>query len=137
MDRSITLTLATGRPLLMDGGTGTELRRRGFPMRPDVWSALAAVTHYELLRSVHVEHIEAGADVITANTFATARFVLDEAGFGTELEQINRRSLDAAKEARDLTGRDVIVAASLSCLPPRFDATGYPDRATERSAYIE
>jgi len=137
MDRSYTATLASGRPLLMDGGTGTELRRRGFPMRADIWSALAAMSHYEMLRSVHLEHIEAGADVITANTFATARFVLEEAGFGAELEAINRRSLEAAKEARDLAGREVVIAASLSCLPPRFDAAEYPDRATERSAYIE
>jgi len=129
--------LASGRPLLMDGGTGTELRRRGFPMRPDVWSALAAVSHYEMVRSIHLEHIKAGADVITTNTFATARFVLEEAGLGADFETINRRSLDAAKEARELSGRDVAIAASLSCLPPRFDASGYPDLATERSAYIE
>jgi S-methylmethionine-dependent homocysteine/selenocysteine methylase len=106
-------------------------------MRPDVWSALAAVTHYDLLRAIHLEHIEAGADVITANTFATARFVLEEAGLGADFEAINHRSLQAAKDARDLAGRDVLIAASLSCLPPRFDRHGYPDRATERSAYIE
>ncbi|HZF29775.1 MAG TPA: homocysteine S-methyltransferase family protein [Gammaproteobacteria bacterium] len=129
--------LESGRPLLKDGGTGTELRRRGFPMRADVWSALAAVTHFDLLRAIHLEHIEAGAEVITANTFATARFVLEEAGLGADFEAINRRSLQAAKEARDLAGRDVVVAASLSCLPPRFDPGSYPDRATERSAYIE
>jgi S-methylmethionine-dependent homocysteine/selenocysteine methylase len=131
------VTPEDGRPLLMDGATGTELRRRGFAMRPDAWSALAAVTHYDLLRSIHLEHIDAGADVITANTFATVRFVLEAAGFGADFETINRRSLQAAKEARDLAGRDVVVAASLSCLPPRFDPDGYPDRATERSAYIE
>jgi S-methylmethionine-dependent homocysteine/selenocysteine methylase len=121
----------------MDGGTGTELRRRGFPMRPDIWSALAALTHYPMLRSIHLEHIEAGADVITANTFATARFVLEEAGLGADFQAINRRSLEAAKEAREISGRNVAIAASLSCLPPRFDASGYPDLATERSAYIE
>jgi S-methylmethionine-dependent homocysteine/selenocysteine methylase len=133
------LSRSTPRPaaLIVDGGTGTELRRRGFPMRPDVWSALAALTHYDLLRTIHLEHIEAGADVVTANTFATARFVLEEAGLGAEFEAANRRSLQAAKEARDIAGRDVLIAASLSCLPPSFDWRGYPDRATERAAYIE
>lgn len=137
MERSFSATLTGSRPLVMDGGTGTELRRRGFPMRTDIWSALAALSHYELLRSIHLEHIEAGADVITANTFATVRFVLEDAGFGADFEAINRRSLAAAKEARDLAGRDVAIAASLSCLPPRFDPSGYPDVATERCAYIE
>ena len=129
--------LGAGSALVVDGATGTELRRRGFPMRADVWSALGALTHYELLRTIHFEHLEAGADVVTANTFATARFVLEDAGLGAEFEAINRRSLQAAKEARDLAGRNVAIAASLSCLPPSFDWGGYPDVATERSAYIE
>ncbi|HET7131910.1 MAG TPA: homocysteine S-methyltransferase family protein, partial [Gammaproteobacteria bacterium] len=134
---SLSTTSQPAGTLIVDGGTGTELRRRGFPMRPDVWSALAALTHYDLLRTIHLEHIEAGADVVTANTFATARFVLEEAGLGAEFEAVNRRSLQAAKEARDIAGRDVLIAASLSCLPPSFDWRGYPDRATERAGYIE
>src|SRR5262245_48421884 len=105
MEGPFTDMLTSGRPLVMDGGTGPELRRRGFPMHTDVWSALAAMSHYEMVRSIHIEHIEAGADVITANTFATARFVLEEAGFGADFETINRRSLEAAKDARDVVGR--------------------------------
>ena len=47
--------LARGGTLVLDGGTGSELRRRGVPLDPMVWSALAPLTHYELLRTIHAE----------------------------------------------------------------------------------
>jgi S-methylmethionine-dependent homocysteine/selenocysteine methylase len=130
-------TLRAERTLVIDGGTGTELRRRGFPMHAAVWSALAARTHYALLRAIHLEHIEAGADVVTANTFATSRFVLEAAGLGAEVAALNRLSVQAALDARERAGRDVAIACSLSCQPPRFDPRAYPGRATESAAYRE
>ncbi len=125
------------RPLVIDGGTGAELRRRGFPMHEDAWSALAPVTHYELLRAVHADYIAAGADVVTTNTFATTRFVLDAAGCAADFESINRRAVDAASEAREASGRAVTIAGSISCLPPRFRPDAYPPAAEESAAYRE
>ena len=71
--------LAAGRVLLVDGGTGSELRRRGFALDPCAWSAPAALTDFDLLRSIQSDYIAAGADVISTNTFAAARFVLEAA----------------------------------------------------------
>ena len=130
-------TELTQRPLIIDGGTGAELRRRGFPLHGDTWSALAALTHYDLLRSVHSDYLAAGADVVTTNTFASTRFVLAAAGCEAEFETINRRAIEAAREARELAGRDVTIAGSLSCLPPRFDRKGYPPAVREAAAYQE
>jgi S-methylmethionine-dependent homocysteine/selenocysteine methylase len=76
-----------------DGGTGSELRRRGFALRPDVWSALASIEAPDLLRAIHADYIAAGADLITTNTFATSRFVLDGAGLGARFETHNRRAV--------------------------------------------
>src|SRR5690606_24130835 len=56
--------LAAGDTLVVDGGTGSELRRRGMQLHPQAWSALAALTHYDLLRAVHFDYIAAGADVV-------------------------------------------------------------------------
>ena len=53
--------LAAGRVLLMDGGTGSELRRRGFELDARAWSAPAALTDFELLRSIQSDYIAAGA----------------------------------------------------------------------------
>jgi S-methylmethionine-dependent homocysteine/selenocysteine methylase len=130
--------LAAGGTLVIDGGTGSELARRGMPLRHnDVWSGLAALTHPQLLREVHADYIAVGADVITTNTFGTSRFVLDAAGFGDRFEEINRAAVEAALAARDASGADVAIAGSISCLPPRFDAAAYPDAATEKAAYRE
>ena len=127
--------LGAGHALLVDGGTGSELRRRGFALHADAWSAPAALTHPDLLREIHADFIAAGADVITTNTFAAAPFVLDAAGLGERAEEIAARAVAAAREARAASGRDVAIAGSLSCLPPRFDPRAYPDARAELAAY--
>jgi S-methylmethionine-dependent homocysteine/selenocysteine methylase len=121
----------------MDGGTGAELRRRGMPLDTVAWSAAAPLTHYELLRAIHLDYIASGADVITTNPFATTRFVLVAAGRAADFAAINARAVAAAREARAASGRDVAIAGSISCLPPAFDVHAYPDEETERQAYLE
>jgi S-methylmethionine-dependent homocysteine/selenocysteine methylase len=129
--------LARGGTVLRDGGTGSELRRRGVLLDAAAWSALASLTHYDLLREIHADYIAAGADVITTNTFATTRFVLEAAGHRDDFALINARAVAAAREARDVSGREVAIAGSISCLPPRFDVQAYPSEAIERAAYLE
>ena len=129
--------LEAGRTLLLDGGTGTELRRRGMSLSGVTWSALASLTQYDLLRTIHSDYIDAGADVITTNTFATTRIVLESAGHRDDITRINTRAVAAAREAREMSGREVAIAGSISCLPPRFDVHAYPDESTERAAYVE
>jgi S-methylmethionine-dependent homocysteine/selenocysteine methylase len=129
--------LDDGHTLLIDGGTGTELRRRGVRLDAAAWSGLAPLTHYELLREIHADYIEAGAAVITTNTFGTSRFVLAAAGHEERFAAINRRAVDAARAARDASGRDVVIAGSMSCLPPHFDTHAYPDAMAESAAYRE
>ena len=129
--------LARGGTLVLDGGTGSELRRRGAPLDPVVWSALAPLAHYDLLRAIHADYIAAGADVITTSTFATTRFVLEAGGHGREFATINVRAVAAAREARDASGRAVAIAGSISCLPPGFDVHAYPDENAESAAYRE
>ena len=90
-------TVLSRGTLVLDGATGSELRRRGMPLDPLVWSALAPLTHYELLRAIHSDYIAAGADVVTTSTFATTRFVLEAWGrrrkFGDLSKPANRRRL--------------------------------------------
>ncbi len=137
MARAWQQTLSAGGTLLLDGGTGSELRRRGMALDAETWSALAPLTHYELLRSIHADYIASGADVVTTSTFATTRFVLDAAGHGDDFAAVNARAVTAAREARDASGRDVAIAGSISCLPPRFDAHAYPGEHAESAAYRE
>ena len=124
--------------LIIDGGTGSELQRRGVAMDFNAWSGAAALDHEALLRQIHRDYIRAGAEVITANTFGTTRFVLASAGLDDEFERINRRAMRAAREAReDAAAGPVAIAGSLSCLPPGNDPAAYPDARVEFDAYRE
>ena len=126
-----------GHVLVLDGGTGSELRRRGAELSDRCWSAEANRSHLDLLIEIHLDYIRAGADIITANTFATSRFVLASAGLDAHFDEINRSSIDAVRQASKSTDRDLRVAASLSCLPPAFDADAYPPPDAEYRAYSE
>jgi S-methylmethionine-dependent homocysteine/selenocysteine methylase len=129
--------LRAGPVLVIDGATGTELRRRGAPWGDSTWSALAGHARHDLLFAIHCDYIAAGAEVITTNTFGTTRFVLEAAGHGGEFVSINRAAIATAKEARKRSGADVAIAGAISCLPPRFDPSAYPEAAQERAAYVE
>lgn len=103
-----------GDIVILDGATGTELQRRGVAMDPAAWSGVASLASQRVLSEVHRDYIEAGAEVVTANTFASSRAVLSQSGYGDEVEEINRAAVEAALRARDASGRDVVVAGSLS-----------------------
>ena len=60
----------SANPILLDGGIGTELERLGAPMDHEAWCAVALETHPQLVRDVHRSYIDAGADIITVNTYA-------------------------------------------------------------------
>jgi S-methylmethionine-dependent homocysteine/selenocysteine methylase len=122
---------------ILDGGLGSELRRRGVALSPRCWSAEANLTHTDLLTRIHEDYVRAGADIVTANTFATSRFVLAGAGLDARFDEINRLAIAAARRAAASADREVAVAASISCLPPAFDAAAYPSADAEYAAYAE
>ena len=129
--------IEAGRTVIIDGGTGAELERHGVPVDPVCWHARASLTHHSELVTVHVDFINAGAKVITTNTFATHRYVLAAAGAATEYGRIAHATVTAARRARIETGIQVEIAGSISCMPPGFDTANYPDDKVCRAAYIE
>ena len=129
--------IAAGRTVVIDGGTGAELQRRGVPVDPVCWHARAALTHHADLVAVHVDFINAGASVITTNTFATHSYVLKEAGYHAEYARLAHASVTAARRARIETGIEVEIAGAISCMPPGFDIENYPDERACRAAYVQ
>ena len=121
--------IASGATIVLDGATGTEIARLGGRMNSAAWCAEANMTHPDIVRTVHEEYIRAGAEVITANTFATSRHVLAGAGLDRETAAINRRAVELAREARVNTapGRPVWVAGSMSNMVAWIEGTVSPD----------
>ncbi|MGH7320853.1 MAG: homocysteine S-methyltransferase family protein [Candidatus Rokuibacteriota bacterium] len=128
--------LDRGEVVILDGATGTELQRRGVPMHGVAWSAAALMTHPETVRAVHEDYIRAGADVITTNSFSTARHLLEKAGMGDRVRELNTRAVTLAREAREgaARGRPVFIAGSMSTMYPGADARNRPD--TERAQIL-
>ncbi len=102
--------------LLLDGATGTELNRRGVDTGLPLWSANALATDagVNVLRQVHLDYLNAGADIITTNTFRTNRRVL--AGKGFSAHELTLRAVATARESVAESGKPALVAGSLSSL---------------------
>ena len=82
--------LRSGEVLLMDGGTGSELQRRGVEVllgsRGDKlgpWSATANLDAPDVVQQVHQDYLRVGADVIISNNFRTTRTRLAPVGLGS------------------------------------------------------
>jgi homocysteine S-methyltransferase len=131
--------LRGGPVMLLDGAMGTELERRGVPMHRVAWSAAALETHPDIVRRVHEDYIAAGAEVITANSFGASRHVLEPAGLGARVAQLNRRAVALAREARDraAAGREVWVAGSISSFIAEADLKNRPSLEAARASYAE
>jgi homocysteine S-methyltransferase len=108
--------LAKGRIIILDGGTGTDIQRRGAPMSGETWCADVNRTHPDIVRLVHEDYIAAGAEVITANTFATSALLFNALGRDDDLIALDQMALTAAKEAA--RGKPVAVAGSMSTMRP-------------------
>jgi len=59
---------------VLDGGMGRELLRIGAPFRQPEWSALALFDGPDWVVQAHTNFIEAGAEVITTNSYAIVPF---------------------------------------------------------------
>ena len=115
--------LSAGGLVILDGGTGTDIQRRGVPMDGQTWCAEANLSHPDVVRQVHADYIAAGADVVTANTYASSPLLFDVLGRLDELAAIDRAAVRLAREAADQAERPVAVGGSMSVLRPHKPGT--------------
>lgn len=102
---------------ILDGGFGRELARRGAPFRQPEWSALALTEAPEIVKQVHLDFIQAGAEVITTNNYAVVPFHIGEQRFANEVTSLVNVAVTQAKNAVVESGKAVRIAG---CLPPLF-----------------
>ncbi|MFH1011510.1 MAG: homocysteine S-methyltransferase family protein [bacterium] len=104
--------------ILLDGAMGTELQRQGLRTLLPLWSAHALIKAPDLVRQIHREYVEAGAQVLTANTFRTAPYTLAKAEMQNQAEELSRRAVQLAREASSSapSNHKVRVAGSLAPL---------------------
>ena len=104
-----------GKIALLDGGLGQELHRRSRRPSAPLWSAQVMIDEPELVEAVHLEFVEAGARIITVNSYSATPHRLARAGRSGMFGTLQDAALRAAQAARDRSGRDILIAG---CLPP-------------------
>src|SRR6202790_3256289 len=127
--------LATGTPILFDGGLGTQLYAQGVPYERcfDELNLLQP----DLVQAVHRAYIAAGAEVIETNTFAANRVRLAAYGLERRVRDINFRGVKVAREAREVSGEPVFLAGSVSSIGQPLAPVGTITSEEARAIFIE
>lgn len=91
-----------GGTAIIDGGLATELERQGADLNDPLWSATCLLTSPHLIHKVHMDYLEAGADIIiTASYQATIQGFESKGLSRDESESLLRKSVEIACSARD------------------------------------
>jgi len=122
---------------ILDGGMGQELLARSAAKATGLWSAQILLDYPDLVREVHADYLDAGADVITTNSYILHRDRLAPFGVEDRFEQLHSLACRLAVEARDVHGAG-LVAGSLgpNARSYRPDLALPEDRAVEAFAEI-
>ena len=122
--------LSRGEMLLLDGGTGSELQRRGADVlkeaedRLKAWSATANIEYADVVQQVHSDYLRVGADIIISNNFWTTPTRLERIGERDNWRKYATAAIRNAVQARDAMNTGAYVAGGIAApslqggLPP-------------------
>lgn len=97
------------RILILDGGMGTMLQRHGLQGNSELFN----ITDPEIIASIHREYVDAGADIITTNSFSASRISQHEYGMQDRAAEFARAAAAIARKVADEADRKVFVAGSV------------------------
>ena len=128
--------LRSGPPIVADGGLGALLSGAVAGLRCPEEANLRAP---ESVVAVHASYIRAGAELIETNTFAASRRKLAAHFLEDEFEAINSAGVRLAREAREVSGREVFVAGAIGPLGEleMFDAAEHGPLYAEQARILE
>ena len=127
------LTRLKQSPVLCDGATGTLLYAKGIFINR-CYDELN-VSQPDLIRDLHREYLQAGAEIIETNTFGGNSFRLARHSMETRVREINLAGARLAKEAAK--SFDVWVAGSVGPLGVRIEPLGKTSFEEARAAFRE
>ena len=108
---------------LLDGGTGTEIKRRGYNVPShieSIWSAQALIDNPDIVENIHYDYICAGADYIIINNYALTQPILSRANINKKLEELTLLAIDVAQKAKKRSGKNVKIIGSLPPLETSY-----------------
>ncbi len=97
--------------MLCDGAMGTLLYTRGITYE-QCFDAIN-VSQPELISGVHLEYINAGAQIIETNSFGANRAKLEAYHREDQVRLLNKSAVKLAREAREISGQSVFIAGAV------------------------
>ena len=121
---------------ILDGGLGREIKKRGLPFKRPEWSAQILLSndirHFLGLKQIHLDFINAGAQIITINSYAIIPYHIGEEQFFNRAEELINKSISVAIEAKKTALKENIKIAG--SIPPVFGSY-LPKLFQESKAY--
>jgi len=118
--------------IVFDGAMGTMLYAKGVFIN-QCYDELN-IRSPALVRGVHDEYVQAGAEVLETNSFGANRAKLAQYGLESQVAELNRR---AAQLAREAAGEDRLVAGAVGPLGVRIEPYGPTSRDEARALFRE
>lgn len=132
MTREAFETLTSAGRVLLDGGTGSNLRAAGMPVGvcPEQW----ILENQESLLALQRGYREAGSRIVCAATFSANRLSLQRFGLAEKVGELNRRLVELSRLA---VGDGVLVAGDLSTMGQPLEPVGALPYALAYGVYRE
>ena len=124
------LATLSARPLQCDGATGTQLQSLG--LRPGECCERWVLDHPDRVRLVHQRYLDAGADLLTTNTFGGTALSLAAHGLADRAHEIN---LTAARLAREVAGTRAYVLGDIGPFGGILEPYGETEPAVATAAF--
>ncbi|MQG21245.1 MAG: methionine synthase [SAR202 cluster bacterium] len=121
------------RIMILDGAMGTSIQAHDLSANDFGGSEYEGCNEYlnilkpELIKDIHLDYFQAGADIAETNSFGSTPIVLDEYGLGAQAFEISRRSAEIAREAAEVSSTDeklCFVAGSMGPTTKAISVTG-------------
>ena len=121
------------KPLILDSALGTELENRGEYLpsfKTSIWSAYSLIHNPEVIKQIHIDNIECGADVITTSNYQATPELLKREPSAPSYDYLAKRALELCQEAIVKTNTNTMIAG---CFPP-IHVTFRPDLTSKEKA---
>ena len=117
-------------PIIMDGAMGSELIKRGMTLPLHIWSAHANINSPKLVKKIHKDYIEAGSEIIVANTFRTTPRAFQKTGLSLKkaTKQAYQSLQLAIKLAKEASDENITILGSIAPLEDCYKPKLFPGK---------
>ena len=100
---------------ILDGGMGQELHARGLVSKGTLWSTSAILDekYHQSVVDIHLDYIEAGAELITTTNFSSRRIRMEQNKVNDMFEFANKKACELALKAKEQSKKEIIIAGSI------------------------